>query len=302
MPSNDSTSTRTEGRPDRAVWLGLLAAVGPLTLVEPRLSVFGLLLLVIGLAALTRYRGRGRRVLFASLGVSLLLALVGMTRFVLREALPGILEASGRATETRAVSRLREILFAQDAVRRLGLIDPDGNGVGGAGRLGELTGTSPVRPSGAQDDQPSRATLSPPLLGPHFRPRIATPSGEAAEEGDYLYLVCVPDRAGGLTAHPSSPVDEKAAERRFVAYAWPARVGPAQGHAFFLDEHERILETDNRLETDDRLRNGHREPTGTWRLLGPERAPSCQDALTGASAAKWRPWRGKRPRANLPGL
>lgn len=250
--------------------------------------MFGVLLLVIGLAALTRYRGPGRKLLVVSLGTSLSIALVGTGRFVLREALPGILEAGGRATETHAVSRLREILVTQDAVRRLGLIDPDGNGIGGAGRLGELTGTSPLRPGTSNQPGPS-TTLNPPLLGPHFRPRVATPAGDAAEEGDYLYLVCVPDRHGGLTALTTALVDEHAAEKRFVAYAWPKRVGPAQERAFFLDEHERILETPNR------------RPDGTLRLLGPDRAPACDDALTGPFASEWRPWRGKRPRSSLPG-
>lgn len=288
MPHAESSSVPAADARSRTAWLGVLALLGPLTLLEPRLAVFGVLLLVIGLAALTRYRGPSRKLLLVSLGTSLLLALIGMARFVLQEALPGILEASGRATETHAVSRLREILVTQDAVRRLGLIDPDGNGVGGAGRLGELTGTSPLRP-GTPKEQGAPTTLNPPLLGPHFRPRVVTPSGDAAEEGDYLYLVCVPARQGGLTAQMTSLVDERAAEKRFVAYAWPKRVGPAQERAFFLDEYERILETPNR------------RADGTFRLLGPQRAPACDDALTGPFASEWRPWRGKRPRSSLPG-
>jgi hypothetical protein len=262
------------------VVLGLL---GPATLVEPRLAVFAVLLLIIGLAALTRYAGRPRRVLRGVLVASLLVALLGMGRFVLEEALPGIVSASVRATGDRAVSRLREILFAQDASRRLALIDPDGNGVGGAGRLGELTGTRPPRSA-------SGASLPHPPLGPLFRPRIETPSGPAAEEGEYLYLVCIPGTDGRLTAAADAPVDEHAAERRFVAYAWPSRVDGAQTSAYFLDEHERILETDNDAAS------------GALRLVGASRAPACSDALDSEHADAWKPWRDKQPRQKLPGL
>src|SRR5690606_34240030 len=116
LPPAESSAVPTGSARRQALGLGALVAIGPLTLLEPRLAVFGVLLLVIGLAALTRYRGPGRKLLVVSLGTSLSIALVGTGRFVLREALPGILEAGGRATETHAVSRLREILVTQAAV------------------------------------------------------------------------------------------------------------------------------------------------------------------------------------------
>lgn len=258
------------------------ALLGPAALWEPRLAVFSVLLLVVAFGAFTRYAGPARGVLRVALVVGFTTALIGMGRFVLEEALPGIVAASGRASGDRAVSRLREILFAQDASRRLGLLDPDGNGVGGAGRLGELT-----KP-GAGRAAPSHRETSPPL-GPHFRPRVQTPQGAAAEEGDYLYLVCVPGSDGTLTAEATAPVDEVAAERRFVAYAWPARPG-GPPTAFFIDEHERILETENL------------GPDSAARLLGAQRAPSCQDALAPPHAQGWTPWRDKAPRQSLPGL
>lgn len=284
-PSAHPTTSPTSAR-DRAAPVLLVGAalLGPAALWEPRLAVFSVLLLVVASAALTRHRGPHRRALRIALGVGFVTALLGMGRFVLQEALPGIVAASTRASGERAVSRLREILFAQDASRRLALIDPDGNGVGGAGRLGELAGTDPVRPGPS-----SSGPLDSPPLGHRLRPSVPTREGAAALEGDYLYMACVPGADGRLTAHPEAPVDEAAAERRFVAYAWPARP-EAPPTAFFIDEHERILQTDN-----ERTEPGPR-------LLGPERPPSCDDALVPPYDQTWTPWRGKRPRESLPGL
>lgn len=284
---SDSPSEASSSPAALSALLALACLLGPLALAEARAAVFAVLLLIIALAALTRHRGRARPWLRLGLVTSLVLAILGLGRFVLKEALPGIVEASGRATGDRAVSRLREILFAQDASRRLGLIDPDGNGIGGAGRLAELTGANPPRPT---PGKPAGTPLPHPPLGPLFRPRVTTPHGPAAEEGDYLFLVCVPGRDGRLTAFLDAEVDEAAAERRFVAYAWPAQPGGAQTGAFFIDEHERILETDNAGND------------GSPRLWGPERAPDCHDALEPPHAATWRPWRNKQPRKSLPGL
>ena len=53
-----------------------------------------------------------------------------------------------------------------------------------------------------------------------------------------------------------------------------------------MDEHERILESDNRLGSE-------------LRLVGPSASPECKDALSHPEL--WRPWRGKKPRTTLPG-
>jgi hypothetical protein len=257
-----------------------LLLLGPASLLESRLSIFAVLLLVIGLASLSRVDARSRRRFGWALGITLALAVIALGRFVLVEALPGIIEAGGRASGGRAVSVLREVSFAQDASRRLALIDPDRNGVGGAGRLGELTGAAPPRGAGR---------LETPPLAPYLTPRVLTPQGPAAEEQDYLYLVCVPGTHGRLTARPDDQVDERLAERRFVAYAWP-RDGSHQSAAFFIDEHERVLESDNRGPGDE------------LRLVGAARAPSCDDALAPTTQNEWRVWRKKAPRRSLPGL
>ena len=98
-------------------------------------------------------------------------------------------------------------------------------------------------------------------------------------------MVCLPGAAGGLTARPTDPVNEELAERRFIAYAWPVAAGGGPMHAFAIDEHERILVFDNAGES------------GQPRYASPNFPPPCDAALSGA----WKPWRGKKPRATLPG-
>ncbi len=275
-----------------AFTIACLAIVGLASAFETRLSIFGVLLLVIGLASLSRVREPERRLAMGALTVSMVFAVIGLGRFVLNEALPGIIEAGGRASGGRAVSRLREILFAQDASRRLGLIDPDGNGIGGAGRLAELTGAAPVR---------GLTRLETPPLAPQHTPRVDTPTGDAAEDGEYLFIVCVPAASGGFTARLDDPVDEPRAERAFLAYAWPASPDAPSSAAYFLDEHERILESPNRAQGDEPAAAGDEPRVRPLRLVGATHAPSCTDAIAPETAGEWRPWRGKQPRKHLVG-
>jgi type II secretory pathway pseudopilin PulG len=160
-----------------------------------------------------------------------LAASVGLVRFVVTLAMPGIVGGGQRAVEQRAVSRLREVLFAQDALRRAGWIDPDADGVGSAAFLEELCGAAPRR------GQQARAT---PVL--HCGELVPTPLGLAAQSGAYLYTVCLPLQGGGWSATPGARVDDELAERRFLAYAWPAASTAGKfDEAFFIDEHENIL-------------------------------------------------------------
>jgi hypothetical protein len=253
-----------------------VSALGLASAVEPRLSVFALLGLVIGLAATTRLP-EGRRTLPRGLLLAALVpAALGLARFARGEALPGIAEARGRDVSNRSVSLLREVLFAEDAMRRYAELDHDGDGVGSAALLGELAGATPAR--GAK-------RLATPPLAPRHAPRAATSSGPALAADGYLLILCLPTPSGGLTARPGDAIDEEAAERRWVGYAWPADDrGPRS--AYFIDEHERILESAG-------------APADAPRLVGGEHAPACDDAL--ARPELWRPWRDKRPRDALPG-
>jgi len=259
-------------------WLALGAALtGVVSLFFAPLSVLSVLVHVIALAATTRMQEATRRWVRPMLIISGLCSLVGMTRFVLGDALSGIIEARGRDSSARAVSILRELLFAEDAMRRYAFIDPDGDGIGSAGRLGELTGVQ-----GARGGRP----LAVPPLAPRLAPGADTRSGPAHEHGGYYFIICLPGPGGSWATSPTDPVDDEAAERRFVAYAWPTSTDAPHKAAYFMDEHERILESAN-------------EAGSTLRLAGPALAPACDDALV--HPEHWQPWRGKQPRTSLPG-
>ena len=167
-----------------------LAALGVAAAFETRLSIFTFLLLIIGFAALTRFEHPKKKLVAIALSLGMLGTSVGLFRFILQEALPGIIEARGRASSSKAVSLLREVLFAQDAARRYAMIDPDGDGVGSAGLLGELTAAAGVR--GTQK------LLSTPPLASRYRPTTPTRSGPAMEADGYLFLICLPKATNAI--------------------------------------------------------------------------------------------------------
>lgn len=203
-----------------------------------------------------------------------LLAMVSIIVFLLQEGVPGIIEGGTRATSQRAVSRLREILFAEDAARKKASWDPDGDGVGAALLVAELTGEAGMR---------GAARVNPPLLEGY--PKVgSTRAGPALEIGGFWFMVCLPT-AKGLTSEPGAAFDEELAERRFVAYAWPSGRAPGLRRAYFIDEHDRILSA----------------PSGETLRTGADHPPLCDDALAPATKDDWIAWRGKKPRATLPG-
>jgi hypothetical protein len=200
---------------------------------------------------------------------------VGLVRFLIVEAIPGIVAGGNRFTEQRAISRLRELLFAEDLARRSAARDVDGDRVGSALLLGELTGDLGVR---------GGAPLSVPLLEGYPKP-VETELGPASEIGGYYLLVCLPKAGGGFTARPADGVDEELAERRFVAYAWPSGTAPGLSNAVMLDEHENIA----LAPAKPGLRFGYAAP------------PRCDDAVAEATRGAWTAWRHKQPRKTLPG-
>jgi hypothetical protein len=219
---------------------------------------------------LRRDRLRTLRVVLAAAGVA---ATIGVLRFVAEEAVPGIVQGGKDAAAKNAVSLLREIVFAQDGMRKNAYVDPDGDGVGSAALLGELSGQAQRRPF-------------PPILNARWRTLVSTRSGRAARVGGYLYIVCLPLRSGALGAAEGDVFDDERAERRFVAYAWPAAASGRIESAFFVDEHERILVSKN----DD-----GKEP----RYLGADYPPPCDAALK--NSGEWQTWMNKKPRSSLPG-
>jgi hypothetical protein len=210
-----------------------------------------------------------------ALAVAAAATFVSVPLFLVHEAVPGLVQGGTGAESQRAVSRLREFLFAEDAARRTASYDPDADGVGSALLLSELTGELGVRHG---------ARLVPPLLERY--PAVeSVHGGQALEIGGFWFMICVPAAGGGLTSDPAARLDDEAAERRFVAYAWPSGRAPGLERAYSIDEHERILSA----ASDRELR------------FGAEHPPACDDALADATRDDWRPWRGKKPRASLPG-
>ncbi len=273
--------TPPEAGPRVSRWLGgtaLVFLLAAASVALPKLSLpAGLATLLTFLSLPAALSPSTRRTCRYLLGGSALLSTVAMFRFVATEAIVGMTQGGNSATAGTAVSRLRDISFAQDVMRRKAWVDPDGDGIGSAALIDELSGRRPLR---------SGAKPTPPLLESHFTHLESTPLGPAANVGRYLFMVCLPRAGGGWTARPGEPVDEELAERRFIAYAWPAASGSGPDLAFAIDEHERILV----LESAKR---------GQPRYASPNFPPACDASLTAADS--WKPWRGKRPRSTLPG-
>jgi hypothetical protein len=256
----------------------VLICVGAMaSLVFTKLSLFAAVGALLGFVSLPAEPARRVRLLKIALVVSGLCATFGVFRFLVLEAVPGMVEGGTTATEQSVVSRLREILFAEDALRRNSFVDPDGDHVGSAEFLGEMTGEIGLR---------GGAPMATPVLQ-NFPKLVDTRLGPAAEVAGYLLTVCLPKRGGGFTADPHDAVDEERAERSFFAYAWPSERGRGLLFAYFLDEHERILLADS-SETEPR------------RLIGVDAPPACDDVTATASHADWRVWRHKQARARLP--
>jgi hypothetical protein len=246
-------------------WPPLLAALAVSSAIWPVLGLPAGFLSFLGVLTLPRRELPGARTVRLLVAVSVACASVGLVRFVVGVAMPGIVSGGRAAAEQRAVSWLRDVLFAEDAMRRAGWIDPDGDRVGSAALLGELCSGEPLR---GQSVRPSSVLTCGEL--------IDTPLGPAARKGGYLFAVCLPLRGGGWSAKASPELDEEAAERSFIAYAWPDADGRFDD-AFFLDQDENIQQL--------------ALPRGA--------ALSCDSART---LAGWAPWRGKRPRPGpLPG-
>lgn len=253
----------------------LAAAAAIASIYFTKLGLFAMVGTFIAWASLPRARAgelaRERRLLL----LAALCSSVGFVRFLMVEAMPGIVAGGNRFTEQRVISRLREISFAEDSARRLAKHDLDRDGIGSALLLGELTAELPLRGS-----QP----LPVPLLESYPK-QTSTRLGPACEVGGYFLIVCVPHRAGGFTARPRDAIDEELAERRLIAYAWPSGTAPGLESAVALDQHEHIWLA----------------PSRKGLRLGSENPPACDDVVAPATRDAWKPWRDKQPRRTLPG-
>ncbi|HEY6727081.1 MAG TPA: hypothetical protein VI197_23770 [Polyangiaceae bacterium] len=256
-----------------------LAGVALLALVSlwlSELALFAAFLTFLTWASLPELSQSQRRRWLWALSVVALVCSVGLTRFVSRYALLGMTNAGKRSVDKEIVSRLREILFAQDYAREHALIDPDGDHIGGALALPALVGSAPLRP-------PASGRVE--LLDRRYAQLRATPEGPASALNGYLFMVCLPE-AESWSAAATARVDEERAEREFIALAWPDGEGTSHGKLFSIDAAERILEFSNRGER-GLVYSGAGTP------------PPCDVATRGDHT--FVAWQGKAPRDHLPG-
>ena len=218
-----------------------------------------------------------RRLARVALAVATAAAGVGVVRFVVERAAAGVVKGGTTAMSQRALSRLREVVFAQDAARRLALVDRDDDGIGSALLLGELAGATPIREG---------ARLGLPILSQQWQQATTTPLGPAVRSAGYLFIVCLPT-SRGWTAVPGTPIDEERAERTYAAYAWPDRHGSGFDRLFFVDAYERVLV-------------GTARAGAPLPYVGSTHPPPC-DAAWQEREVVWRRWRNKEPRTHLPG-
>jgi hypothetical protein len=253
-----------------AVALGLAAASLPV----PYLAIPAFLVAVIVTITLPA------RLRVTAGALAIVLSFAGFVRFVVNDAAPAIILAGQRSAEEKAVSRLREILWAEDKVKELKLVDGNGDGVGDALFLGELVGV----------DRTRRGTNDMPLL----RPDLYLPvTPEATKQGifraeSYLFAVY-------LTSTQGEPVLEADVARAapgstWVAYAWPIGAKVSGSRVFFIDADERICEAD-----------------ATAAAGGVDHLPKPFAALAGERAGGtvcggpgWRPWKRKGARETMP--
>src|SRR5690349_23436448 len=115
----------------------VVAAFGLAAIAVPKLSFPGVVFVLLSFLTLPSPPNlpRAARPLH---GAAALFVVIALGRFLSGEAALGIVEGGTRAAGQRAVSRLRELLFAEDSARRLAYWDPDADGVGSALSLGEL--------------------------------------------------------------------------------------------------------------------------------------------------------------------
>jgi hypothetical protein len=261
--------------------LGALVALGVASVLYPKLAFPASVLCLIGGLSLPNSVTTARRKNQLLLGIAALLSGVGLLRFVLLEAIPGVVSGGRAAVEKQAVSYLRGIVTAQDHARRSASLDLDGDGVGAALSLQQLGGLAPVfRSAGGAH------TLEAPPLAVKPGQLETSSSGTVLSHAGYLFLACIPMKGGGFSTQAVPDVDEERAERRYLLYAWPRQAGPgAPNTAYFADEHERILQ----------LQPQANEPP---RYRGLTRPPPCDSAL---EDPKWSRWKGKQARDHLPG-
>ena len=252
----------------------------------PMLALPALFVLLLG--ALAVPKGGGRRVGIAAVSIGVVFALAGFVRFTVDEAAPGIVEGGRRAMARQSVAHLRRLVFAQDILREQATWDPDGDGIGSAGTLDALVGA------------PMRGTAERRQLVMRFGEMREVPGARVAVVGGTVIALYLPAVGGGATSLQEN-IDDERAERRWVAYAWPLSAGPGDSFTLFVDEHERLLVSDNRAAGQGYLGTQRMPAPGAALAGGDFNAATPGAGGLGGDGGVWTAWKGKRPRAKLVG-
>lgn len=276
----------------RRIWAVVAVLFAAVSVLFPLLSLPAAFLLL--LAALAQRSPPPGLKFILALGA--VLSLGALIRFTVTEAAPGIVEGGRRAQAKSALNQLRQIVFAEDVAREQAFFDPDQDGVGSALTFSGLMG-GPVR-----GGPPAPAPL---LL--RFGPLVETTGRDGqpltiSSVGGYGVVLYLPGKDGRGVTTSAEGIDDEAAERRFVAYAWPLDPGPEDDNTLiFIDEHERILVSDNQGDR-QRYVGESGAPRFDAALSGPTLSSTAVVAgQTGRDGGVWTPWKGKQPRARLVG-
>jgi hypothetical protein len=245
--------------------------------VVPKLALIAMFVCVVLLISLQRLRVRWPQLATPLVTLALLGMLVGLVRFTLTEAIPGIMKGGTAAADKAALSKARQVVAAEDALRRGASMDHDEDKIGSAGRIAELAGFTALRGGVRMDPAP---------LSYDANQLVDTAMGPAIRAGTHLLIVCLPTPDGGFSAAATAVVDEERAEREYYIYSWPLATGLGVQNAYAIDQHERIWVTPNK-------------DNGTLRYAGPSFPPPC--TAVHDPAAGFTTWQDKQPRDELPG-
>lgn len=149
------------------------------------------------------------------------LAAAAFVRFLLVFAVPNIVVAGERAAEDKAVSRLREIRWAEGEARQLKWRDSNSDGTSEYVPLSDLLkGTQSLLKAGL------------------YQP---VGQGGVVRTEAYDVVLYLPARGGGWT-QLAADADPAGSSQRFIAYAWPVGERHGGARAFFIDQDEQICE------------------------------------------------------------
>jgi prepilin-type N-terminal cleavage/methylation domain-containing protein len=167
-----------------------------------------------------------------------LMIVVAIVSLIAAIAVPNLLSARIASNESSAIATLKSIASAQAQCTNRKFIDIDGDGCGEFGLFTELAGATPPRGLAGRE-------MLPPLLAGSFR--TVTAGGFLSHSG-YNFIMYLPDVGGaGLeeTAANYGAIDPNGSENFFCCYAWPRENTTTGRRAFFVNQLNEILWTDN---------------------------------------------------------